>query len=1048
MLFNIILCGIVILLLAVLLTRNKEGFVDSSTSFPDSHTQFVKERTTLIDPATNQINLTYPPFLINSDNANAMKQVVTGLDATPTSTNYDLTQNDLHKIPSKLPDIFNKASKICEPVNTAVCSAFDDSNFAKNCGISFDPKGTGYGGTLHMGGLYVSREDYSTQKSMAANEREQHHNPYHIYHPTLGTTTPGLFSIDKPSCEVLKETLDCQARQIYGSPNCTQCFTTNTFSRIDLGDLDPLPCTLYLFGNGKASISGFRKGKATSASSTIALASTALNPTTPVAVSIPGDAEGSTFTFSVDFSGISAVSQRYIAGFIVGSTQIGDFKVDLYTISGFKSTKPTLSGATLCTAPSSIDPTQTTQYQPFTLIPSKGSTSITMTCIIPFTFINIMNDDALGCSNGPFITQAESATFLESDPCFGKENYPGHYKKECLQLRFLGLGGKTKGSGYPKDQATMDALQHDSSGNPLSIDQIVNNISQRMQRALSGNDAAGNALTVPDWNIDSLWGTGLKIDNVCTAFMEANSNGQPVSKACQAFLYENRGVNTAIGGTYTLGGNYATLAGTECFDNPPPQANMPPPTTNASSSNPQYNRKDTTLDPNTQVGYAATADMTSIADVQATYDSVNRLANDNTKTNETRKHAIEQAYGITIPPTTFNPADFDQSILPNAAGMTHGGFEAYCKSQGKRLCNSYEICDMGSRTVISPALTNAFPADNWVAVGDSSNEWLTLNRNLKTDDGQYNRYCRTYSEVTGGKYPDWGKSADPQPFYRVAKCCSGPPTLNARYLYIQYNHYEYLNLAQIEIYSDENTKLTLSSSALSKSSGYWSGWYPVWYQSWWWWWSWWWYYWAYYAGDSYPVANAVDGVKTNFTHTSGNEVPWLRVDLGCNTKVYKVVITNRSDCCRERVLGTRMMALNDQGQAIFASDPFTTYNPNYSTPNTYTWFPPFPGVYNDFTDAAAPSIPYRSMGCWNDNPSSRAMAPLSITNAQGSTTIQKAYNAAQTVGAAFFGIQSNGTCWYGNDAGFKKYGANGLTSSAGNGGNNITDVYAIIKPPS
>ena len=52
---------------------------------------------------------------------------------------------------------------------------------------------------------------------------------------------------------------------------------------------------------------------------------------------------------------------------------------------------------------------------------------------------------------------------------------------------------------------------------------------------------------------------------------------------------------------------------------------------------------------------------------------------------------------------------------------------------------------------------------------------------------------------------------------------------------------------------------------------------------------------------------AVDGIKeTNHqkakcTHTNNENFPWWRVDLGGLARVYSVSITNRGDCCEDRL---------------------------------------------------------------------------------------------------------------------------------------------------
>ncbi|XP_051946157.1 uncharacterized protein LOC127617989 [Xyrauchen texanus] len=52
--------------------------------------------------------------------------------------------------------------------------------------------------------------------------------------------------------------------------------------------------------------------------------------------------------------------------------------------------------------------------------------------------------------------------------------------------------------------------------------------------------------------------------------------------------------------------------------------------------------------------------------------------------------------------------------------------------------------------------------------------------------------------------------------------------------------------------------------------------------------------------------NAIDGVSTSFTHTVSQANPWWRVDLQKTLSVDRVVITNRRDCCSERINGAEI----------------------------------------------------------------------------------------------------------------------------------------------
>ena len=47
------------------------------------------------------------------------------------------------------------------------------------------------------------------------------------------------------------------------------------------------------------------------------------------------------------------------------------------------------------------------------------------------------------------------------------------------------------------------------------------------------------------------------------------------------------------------------------------------------------------------------------------------------------------------------------------------------------------------------------------------------------------------------------------------------------------------------------------------------------------------------------------------THTQQQTDPWWYVDLGCERTVAKVTVTNRGDCCGERLNGFKIAVGND-----------------------------------------------------------------------------------------------------------------------------------------
>ncbi len=584
----------------------KEGFFD----FPDvDHNIFIQNSQAKFNELTNTINLTDPAIPVTPDSANAFKIALGGLSSEPTNTTYNLVSKNNYVTPNNLPNNFQQAQQ-CEAAGTT-CDAFDDPTFAANCGMSFDKKGVGINGKPHIGGLFISPEDRKKQMDMANNvlsTGEAPYDPYKVYQPTLGKAKPGTFALNKDQCLVIKERIDCATKQTFSSPNCTQCYTSQNFARVG-PETSRIPSTLYLFGKGKVSVS--------SQNNTIMLPENNLDISNPMTVEIPANAEGTVFSIIVKSNNNSL---PYIAGFIQGQTPRGTFKLDLFNLiesDQVSKSKPKINGSIIING-----------FRCLTLIPGTKQTSLNLLCLMPFSFLSMYDGDALTCDNGPIITQAASATFLESDPCFGKANKPGAYKLECLQSRWIEMGGTQQGIGYPSNQTKADALQKDANGNPLDIDTIVNNLAPKMTSALTGQDANGNNLSIPNWNTVSMWATGTPINTPCDG---PNSQSGPLSQECLEYLYLNQGINSHIGPTYTLAANsMASMLGQKTANT--------------------YCQPGTSLDPSTPTGLKFGQGLGGINSVKQTYDQINRLANDNTLPNDKRAVAINQCYGVNIDP--------------------------------------------------------------------------------------------------------------------------------------------------------------------------------------------------------------------------------------------------------------------------------------------------------------------------------------------------------------------------------------------------------------
>ena len=71
-------------------------------------------------------------------------------------------------------------------------------------------------------------------------------------------------------------------------------------------------------------------------------------------------------------------------------------------------------------------------------------------------------------------------------------------------------------------------------------------------------------------------------------------------------------------------------------------------------------------------------------------------------------------------------------------------------------------------------------------------------------------------------------------------------------------------------------------------------------------------------------SNLTDGNKTNFAHTKGRteeEIDYLQVDLGAEKEIKKLVITNRTDCCKNRAIGIKAVILAADGTTVVKETP-------------------------------------------------------------------------------------------------------------------------------
>ena len=121
-----------------------------------------------------------------------------------------------------------------------------------------------------------------------------------------------------------------------------------------------------------------------------------------------------------------------------------------------------------------------------------------------------------------------------------------------------------------------------------------------------------------------------------------------------------------------------------------------------------------------------------------------------------------------------------------------------------------------------------------------------------------------------------------------------------------------INLAELEVFDASGTNLAAGKTVTGSSE------YPA----------------------PYLWSNLTDGDKTNFAHTHGrtpSEYDSMQVDLGAEKEIKKIVITNRTDCCKNRAAGIKAVVLGADGTTVIKETPAIT-----TEADTYTFT--FPGT--------------------------------------------------------------------------------------------------------
>jgi hypothetical protein len=163
------------------------------------------------------------------------------------------------------------------------------------------------------------------------------------------------------------------------------------------------------------------------------------------------------------------------------------------------------------------------------------------------------------------------------------------------------------------------------------------------------------------------------------------------------------------------------------------------------------------------------------------------------------------------------------------------------------------------------------------------------------------------------------------------------PTISGRYITLQRPQAGWFNLADIQVFSKSGGKNIITPSTVVTMPD---------------------------PHSTAPLSHFVDGKPDTIIHNaSGGTGGPLTVDLGSVVPIFKIVVTNRKDCCRERAVGTILTIQNQSKATIYTSDPITDKSGNNTYTElggnndtkqkyyyTFTYFPPNTTVLGDFVD--------------------------------------------------------------------------------------------------
>jgi hypothetical protein len=180
---------------------------------------------------------------------------------------------------------------------------------------------------------------------------------------------------------------------------------------------------------------------------------------------------------------------------------------------------------------------------------------------------------------------------------------------------------------------------------------------------------------------------------------------------------------------------------------------------------------------------------------------------------------------------------------------------------------------------------------------------------MVTDSGVGKYYGGKIQDFDSSKWDTYNKTPEKSYILRLCpsnctngcsgdnnKVCSSSPYLPARYIRLQRTDGkdEAINLTEIEVYNQLGQKITTGiTPSLNPQYG---------------------------SADVFGPQFLIDGksaIDTNVAHTTASKDAYVQLDLGADIMISKIIIKNRLNCCKERIIGTSLILQNNSITEIY-----------------------------------------------------------------------------------------------------------------------------------